>query len=247
MNKLLNKFKKQFKTEFIYPEIFHKINILGIFSKKIPYSFNFSSLNYDNSFKFFFPKQIHSTDIIEITDSKFSKIPLPFSIKCDGVFTDKKNLFLGVRTADCVPILLATIDRKYIGIIHAGWRGSVNKILEKALKKLFKLNYQPSEILIAIGPHIKVCCYEIGDEVIEKLKNNFTNFEEFLVFKNSKNYLDLEKLNLYQAINLGIPQKNIWISKDCTYCLNAEYWSHRYHGEKRSFQISLIGIIEQCG
>ena len=242
---LLVKFKNIFRTKLIFPPIFENIPILGFFSKKLPYPFDFKYLNFLNSFRFFFPKQIHSTNIIELNEQISLNPSLAFfKLKGDAVFTYKKNIFIGIRTADCVPILITTKRGDFIGAVHGGWRGSVNKILLKFLKKIINSGIKPEEILIAIGPHIKVCCYEVGEEVIEKLKTNFENFKSFLVFKNKKIFLDLEKLNYYQALECLIPQKNIWISKDCTYCLKDYYWSYRFYKKRKGFQIGLIGKLK---
>ncbi len=240
MTDLIKKFKKFFKTDFIYPENFLNFKVLGLFSKKLSKDLNIYSLSKENFFEFFFPKQVHGVRVVEIVNS--CEVPLPFSVEGDAVITDKRGIFIGVRTADCVPILFATLDRRLIGAVHAGWRGSVKKILEKTLKRLLR-NYKPEEVLLAIGPHIKVCCYQVGEDVLKWLSSEFCNYKEFIKTRDSRFYLDLEKLNLYQALSLGIPRKNIWISKDCTHCLSSEYWSYRYHGEKRGFQISVIGLV----
>ncbi len=241
MKTLTESIKTLLQTELIFPPNFKNFSVLGFFSKKLLYSFNFETLNSFNSFRFFFPKQIHSTKIVEVNSQMLTNSF--FKIEGDAIFTFDKNIFLGVRTADCVPILITNKNADFVGVIHGGWRGSVNKITYKFLQKIIALGIKSKEILIAIGPHIKVCCYEVGEEVIEKLKINFENFEKFLLFKNGKVFLDLEKLNYYQALELSVPLENIWISKECTCCLNEFYWSHRVHKEKRGFQISVIGKL----
>lgn len=242
MKDLVFNFKNLLQTELILPPIFKNLPVLGFFSQKLPYPFNFEYLNSFNSFKFFFPKQIHSTKILELNEKNLQK-PF-FEIEGDAVFTFSRNIFLGVRTADCVPILITNKGADFVATLHGGWRGSINRILSKFLQKIINLGIKPEEILIAIGPHIKVCCYEIGESVLEKLKISFKNFEEFLLLKEEKIFLDLEKLNFYQALECLVPPNNIWVSKDCTYCLSDFYWSHRFHKEKRGFQISLIGKLE---
>ncbi len=238
---LLNNFKKLFSTDLIYPEIFHSTCALGFFSKRLPLNFDFTSLD---SFKVFFPKQVHSTKILEIDQLRENLKLEMFKIEGDGIVTSQAFLFIGIRTADCVPILITDKTEFLVGALHAGWRGCIEGFLYKFLKKLINLGINTDNILIAIGPHIKSCCYEVREDVIEKLKINFENYENFLVSKNQKIYLDLEKLNYYQALECGIPTKNIWISKDCTYCLKDSYWSYRFYKEKNGFQISLIGKIK---
>lgn len=239
---LLNRFRILLSTDLIYPEILHSTPALGFFSKKLPLNFDFTSLN---SFKIFLPKQVHSTNILEIDQMKLNLKSEIFKIEGDGILTFQDFLFIGIRTADCVPILITDKGGSLIGTLHTGWKGSVEGFLYKFLKKLTNLGINHNEILIAVGPHIKSCCYEIGEEVIEKLKNNFENYENFLIFKTKKIYLDLEKLNYYQALECKIPTKNIWIAKDCTYCLKDSYWSYRFYREKSGFQISLIGKVKE--
>jgi len=242
METLINWLKNLLKTELIFPPIFEDTPVLGVFSKKLPYTFSFELLNFSDSFKFFFPKQIHSTKIVEVDELKISQSF--FEIEGDAVLTFNKNLFLGIKTADCVPILITNKKGDFVGAVHGGWRGTVNKLLLKFLQKVINLGIKPEDILIAMGPHIKVCCYEVKDEVLKRLKRNFKNFENYIHFKNGKFFLDLEKLNLQQALELSIPLDNIWISKDCTYCLKDLYWSHRFHKENRKFQISLVGKLK---
>uniref|UniRef100_A0A7V4JPI2 Purine nucleoside phosphorylase n=1 Tax=Thermodesulfobacterium geofontis TaxID=1295609 RepID=A0A7V4JPI2_9BACT len=245
MKSLFYTLKNLLNTELISPPIFKDIFVLGVFSHKLPYPFNFNSLNVLNSFKFFFPKQIHSTKIIKLEESLFSKTSISlFKIEGDAVYTFSKNIFIGIRTADCVPILITSKYADFVASVHAGWKGSINRILFKFLQKIIDLDIKPENILIAIGPHIKVCCYEIGEEVIEIIRRNFENPERFILFKNKKTFLNLEKLNYYQALECSVPKGNIWISKDCTYCLKDKYWSQRFHKERRSFQIALIGKLK---
>jgi YfiH family protein len=245
MKDLLYTFKNLLCTELISPPIFKDIPVFGVFSHKLPYPFNFNSLNILNSFKIFFPKQIHSTQIIKLEESLFSKTSISlFEIEGDAVYTFSKNILIGIRTADCVPILITSKNADFVASVHAGWKGSVNRILFKFLQKIINLGIKPENILISIGPHIKVCCYEVGEKVIKLIRKNFENPERFILFKNKKTFLNLENLNYYQALECSIPENNIWISKDCTYCLKDKYWSQRYHKEKRSFQIALIGKLK---
>lgn len=245
MENLLHTLKNLLNTEFIFPPNFKNIPVLGFFSQKLPYLFNFNSLSTLNSVKIFFPKQIHSAKIIKLEKKLLSETSLSFfKIEGDAVFTLDKNIFIGIRTADCVPILITSKDADFVASVHGGWRGSVNKILFKFLQKIINFGIKPEKILIALGPHIKACCYEVGEDVIEVVKRNFESPERFLLFKNKKVFLDLEKLNYYQALECLVPENNIWISKDCTYCLKDKYWSQRFHNENRGFQIALIGKLK---
>lgn len=232
--------EKIFFTNFIYPPIFQTFNILGLFSQKIPLFLKISSymkINLFSKVSLIFPKQIHSHYVVEI-NSDFSKVP-----QADSLITNKKLVFLGIKTADCVPILISTKNKEWVAAVHAGWRGSVKGVFHQTLKVLLNKGFNPEEILVAMGPHIKTCCYEVKEDLVEELKIHFENYKEFLIFKEKKFFLSLEKLNLFQAQELGIPFQNIWISQDCTYCLHNLYWSYRFHRNKRGYQISFIGKL----
>ena len=190
-----------------------------------------------NSTNFFLPKQIHGDEILRL------KEPLePFSVEADAVITDR-DVFVGVRTADCVPILLATKDNRFVGAVHAGWKGSLKKILAKTIRELKSLKCTPEEIFLAIGPHIRECCYEVKDDLIKILKKVFPeNYENFLRFKKNKVFLSLLEINLFQAISEGVPKENIVILKECT-CCNLEYASFRRDKSLDAFQLSFIKCL----
>ncbi|QER42139.1 peptidoglycan editing factor PgeF [Thermodesulfobacterium sp. TA1] len=232
-------FSHKLNTNFIFPDNLLKIGVLAAFSQKLSKNFDFSILKQVNDYRWFFPKQVHSDIVIFLWEKDL--VPEIFGIEGDAVLTNQKKLLVGVKTADCVPILLATQDAKIIGAVHAGWKGTVSKILEKTLKTVLTLGYRPEEIFLAIGPHIKACCYEVQKDVLLYLEKNFSFYEDVIRYNQEKFFLDLERLNVYQALSLGIPESNLWISQDCTKCLSGLYWSHRCHGKDRGVQISFIG------
>jgi len=222
---------------FLIPPIFKKFKIRGFFSRGIPHQTSptlFLHRIYPK-YNVFLPSQIHSANVLHL--KTFIKQE---NFRGDGVITRISKIVIGVKTADCVPILISTKDNSLIGAIHAGWRGSVNKILHNALVQILNLGYKPDDILIAIGPHIGPCCYEVGNDVIQILKANFQNYEDFLQLHNGKFHLHLAKLNLHQAFEFGIPEENVWLSDECTFCQNDKYYSYRYHGLNRGYQLSFI-------
>ncbi len=211
------------------PEIFKKYNIKGYFSQKIlkeEIPIYFSDV--------FFPKQVHSDRVL------FLEKP-SFSLTGDAVVTTSKNLTIGIQTADCLPILVADKNKKIIGAVHAGWRGTLAEILKKTLKKILSLGIDPKDILIAIGPHIQACCYEVGRDLLELLPNNFKT-SPFLNKNGNSYYLNLSLLNLFQAKELGVPEKNIWISPECTSCNSEKYHSFRREKNHLYTQISIITL-----
>lgn len=134
----------------------------------------------------------------------------------DALITNRKNVAIGVFTADCVPIIIVDYKNKVISAIHSGWRGTFNSIVSKTLDKMkneFNIDINSTKVLI--GPHIKKCCYEVSEE----LKNDFLNktqIEENKLFKERN--LSLEECILKDIREFGILEENIYSIDLCTHC-----------------------------
>jgi len=100
----------------------------------------------------------------------------------------------------------------------------------------------PSDILIAIGPSIKQCSYAVDHEVVRAVQNA-TGSGDYFIGSADKYYLDLPKANKYQALSIGIPEKNIWLSEDCTFCNPDIYYSYRFARGTTGRQGAFIGLI----
>ena len=204
-------------------------------------------------------KQIHS-DVIHLFDAA-----PPALCQGDASITNRSGLLLSVQTADCVPILLVDPKSRAIAAIHAGWRGTLARIVVKAIGQMqmqFKTN--PSDLLAAIGPSIGGCCYEVGTEVATQFHSQFAEapewFDEFrtgdepnpIQWLNMmppghqpppKNVLlDLRKANRAQLLAAGIRAPNIFVSDLCTACRRALFFSYRKEGPASGRLMSVIGI-----
>lgn len=206
-----------------------------------------SSLGFDDK-KVISVPQIHS-NIVKIVD--FQDAGAGYYKKndfsCDGYVTLAKDLPIGIKTADCVPILLEARDDddNVIGVsaIHAGWRGTADKIVEEGVKKLFSLGAKIENIYAAIGPCIDVCCYEVGNDFVEqieiKLGQNYKN--KFIVAKeNGKLFANLKGMNLEILMACGVPKNNIDIAPYCTCCNTELFYSHRRQRGIRGAHLSVI-------
>jgi YfiH family protein len=168
----------------------------------------------------------------------------------DAVITNMKDVLIGVQVADCVPVLLYDKKTHAAGAVHAGWRGTAQAILKKTIKAMVERFYSmPSDIMIAIGPAIRWCCYGVGYEVIEaveKVTGSITevkNSKDYIIKRGDKYCLDLPTANKYQALSLGVPLENIWMSDECTFCLPEKYYSYRYAKGTTGRQCGFIGIV----
>lgn len=169
------------------------------------------------------PEQKH-TDNIKIVSSPFDDVS-----NTDGLITSEKNLVLLLLFADCTPIILYAPKEHVVGVIHAGWRGTAQKIAHKAIT-LFasEFNVTPETVKAAIGPAIGQCCYPVSRETYLELKKSI-NSDYDNIFKNIENSdkvkVDLKMLNRLQLIEAGV--RDIDVIKDCTNCKNALFYSYR--------------------
>jgi YfiH family protein len=205
-------------------------------------------------------KQIHS-DVIHLFDAA-----PPALCQGDASITNRPGLLLSVQTADCVPILLVDPKNRAIAAIHAGWRGTLARIVVKAIGQMqmqFKTN--PSDLLAAIGPSIGGCCYEVGTEVATQFLSQFAEapewFDEFRTGDEPnpvqwlnmmppghqpppKNVLlDLRKANRAQLLGAGLRATNIFVSDVCTACRRDLLFSYRKEPAQSGRLLSVIGIL----
>jgi YfiH family protein len=174
-----------------------------------------------------------------------------FQTKGDALLTDIKKIFIGIKTADCVPILVAEPKKKIIAAIHAGWRGTVDKIVEKTLHALHqKFGVQSSDLLIAIGPSACGDCYEVGRDVRETFDKKFEGSGKLFKVKDNKNgkyLLDVVKANILELEKAGVKKENIFNAEACTMHQNEWFFSHRKEGHpdpaKAGRLLSVIGLI----
>jgi polyphenol oxidase len=147
----------------------------------------------------------------------------------DGIITKDEACAVGVFNADCVPILLYDKENSVICAVHSGWKGTLSRVLSKAIEKM-KLEYGSlaDDILVCIGPHIQVCCYEVGKEVIDKFRES-DFYKDKEIFHG--NNLDLKKCFMYQLSYEGIQEKNIKYLDICTAC-ETKYEMYSYRKNK---------------
>lgn len=170
--------------------------------------------------------QIHS-DIV----NKVSASNICDKHEGDALITNIKKVPLLVFTADCVPIAIIDKKNKAIGAVHAGWRGTYEKIAQKTIDEMSKnYNTNPDDIVCVIGPSIGPCCYEVSKELVEKFNTNLTNYnEKFYIIDNDKYYLDLWKINEYILQASGVNKNNIINLNLCTSCNSDKFHSYRKH------------------
>lgn len=206
--------------------------------------------------------QIHS-DLIHCV----SKVPAT-QLAGDGLITITPGLCIGIQSADCIPIILADRKRRAVGVFHAGWRGTVKRIVEKGVGEMRRwFGTMPRDIQAAIGPGVHRCCYEVGAEVRDQFESKFAYaghlFRETresdpvrekypMLFLSARApghsnlprqlFLDLPEANRRQLVTAGVPAKNIDVSPLCTVCRVDLLFSHRAEKGNTGRMMAVAGI-----
>lgn len=164
----------------------------------------------------------------------------------DAHITDRHGFALGVVTADCVPVLLIDRKKKIVAAVHAGWRGTAKRILQKTVKKMSdSFGSKPEDMIAGIGPSIGKCCYEVDEKVIEPMKKEFDYLNRFSIQKKEKKWhLDLQMINKEQLIETGLMQDNINIVSLCTSCHSDLFYSYRRDGAGTGRMMAVVMITK---
>jgi purine-nucleoside/S-methyl-5'-thioadenosine phosphorylase / adenosine deaminase len=181
-------------------------------------------------------KQIHSGLVVDVDDTSGANE----AIAADAAVTSLRGVMLAVQTADCVPILIADAGGRVVAAIHAGWRGTASRIARSAVGRLVeKFRVQPESLYAVIGPHIGVCCYEVGEEVVDGIADPaaIERRSDWL-----KPHLNLAAANQRQLLDSGIPEVQIETSSLCTKCREDLFHSYRRDGKRMGHLLSAIGI-----
>jgi YfiH family protein len=207
-------------------------------------------------------KQIHSAIVHRVT-SEAAETPAG-----DGLITDTPAVLLAIKTADCVPVLVADSKRRVVGAFHAGWRGTVARIVEKGVGEMRRqFGSTPGDLRAAIGPSIRRCCYRVGDEVRAEFHWQFSYADELfeevfdsnaihvrypLLFLNKRApghgdlgpeiHLDLLEANRRQLRDAGLRPQHISVVEGCTGCDRTRFFSHREEFGKTGRMMAVIGI-----
>ncbi len=181
----------------------------------------------------FWRKQVHGDNILVARDGVGASKGCP---DADAYITDEKNLPIAIRTADCVPVFIFDPRHRVIGLAHAGWRGTYKAIATKTAQRMQeKYASQASSLKIVLGPSIRKCCYQVGEEFRDYFPAYVQDRGGFL-------YADMIGANRDQLLQAGVRAENILDSGICT-CCNKDYFSFRRDGAKAGRMISLMMLM----
>jgi hypothetical protein len=177
----------------------------------------------------YLPKQVHGTQVIAL------KKNAPVSAG-DVLIMAEPGLAGGVLTADCLPVILADPVKKTVALVHAGRKGMFMSVLQKTVEEMTRgYETDPADIVAGIGPGIRSCCYEVGEEIFEN------GFEDFKRYWKSDGKLDLIFAANSQLLEAGVLMTNIHDSEICTSCQDNVFFSHRaQHGRAGRFMTGVL-------
>jgi YfiH family protein len=210
-------------------------------------------------------KQIHSNKIV-LADAADASREQPW--KADGQMTDEPGLLLGIQTADCIPVLVADRKRRAVAAFHAGWRGTVKRIVESGVGRMrLQFGSRPEDLIAAIGPGIGPCCYAVGEDALSEFESQFAYARELfrevydadpvrakypMLFMTQRApghspigpslHLNLVEANRRQLLAAGLKPRAIHLVGGCTSCQRELFFSHRASQGHAGRLMSVIGI-----
>jgi hypothetical protein len=188
--------------------------------------------------------------------------------KGDALLTDRPGILLGIQTADCTPVLVADRKRKVLAAFHAGWRGTVKRIVENGIGRMrLEFGSRPEDLIAAIGPAIGPCCYQVGEELLSEFESQFAYGRELfhevydsdpvrtrypMLFLTQRApghspigpslHLDVAEANRRQLLDAGLKPESIQMIGGCTSCHRDLFFSHRASRGRAGRMLSVIGI-----
>ena len=190
--------------------------------------------------------QVHGADVRVVRGSDG---PAPEQERCDALATREPGVLLGVKTADCVPVLLADPRARACAAVHAGWRGTLARIVERTLATMRdEFGARPQDVRAAVGPAALGCCYEVGPEVTEAFRGEFDYAESLLTpTSEGRALIDLQRANREQLAGAGVLPSRVHMLPLCTICRPDLFFSYRR--DKKDYGrtgrlLSVIGIAD---
>jgi YfiH family protein len=193
-------------------------------------------------------------------------------LRGDGMMTDVPGVMLGVQVADCVPVLVVDVRRRAVAVFHAGWRGTLARIVERGIGRM-RLRYgsRPEDLMAVVGPSIGACCYSVGEEVRFEFESQFAYAPELfsevydsdpvrdkypLLFLTARApghsnigpqiHLDLWEANRRQLLDAGLNTKRITVVGECSACTRVngrlKYFSHRGESGFAGRKMGVVGV-----
>jgi YfiH family protein len=185
-------------------------------------------------------QQIHSCVSVTHQDASNS---VSVAVEADGILTREPGVLIGVMTADCIPVLVVDPMQRAVAAFHAGWRGTVERIVELGIARMEReFGSDPEDLMAAIGAGIGPCCYTVGEEVFSRFTANFRYASELFSISEGQMRINLWEANRRQLIDARVRESAISIVGGCTSCRPDLFYSHRASGGHAGRMMAAIGI-----
>jgi len=195
--------------------------------------------------------QVHGSDVRLINDlaeAKPAEDARGDTIYCDAIVSNATCVLAGVKTADCVPILIGDQITSAFAAVHAGWRGTLAEVATRALQRMTAAyNTKPANVRVAIGPAAGSCCYEVGTDVIDPFRTKFPHQELFRETRTDHACINLLEANRAQLISAGVAPDRINIAPLCTMCHTDLFFSYRREKSLQGKVGRLMSVIGRSG
>jgi polyphenol oxidase len=215
-------------------------------------------------------RQIHSSLIRRVSAKDIRENGAAAVLKGDGLMTGEPGVLLGIQTADCIPVLVADRKQRAVAAFHAGWRGTLARIVENGVGRMrLEFGSRPEDLIASIGPGISQCCYSVGQEVREQFESQFLYASELfrevydsdpvrqkypMLFLTARApghsdigpslHLDLAEANRRQLLAAGLRKGAIFLTGQCTGCHTDRFFSHRIERGFTGRMMSVIGAAK---
>ena len=182
-------------------------------------------------------QQVHGPEAVTVGD------PDAVVGETDAMSTNVRGILLSVLTADCVPILLVAPRERAVAVVHAGWRGTLAGVTERAVRHMTSaFGTRPADLQAALGPAIDGCCYEVERSIGDEMQSRWGVMHDAVRRTSAaKATVDLRRANRHILIKAGLLQTHLRFVGPCTGCRPGEYFSHRASGGQTGRQLSFIG------
>ncbi len=195
--------------------------------------------------------QVHGSDvrlINNLAEAKPAEDTRGDTIYCDAIISNATGVLAGVKTADCVPILIGDPSTSSFAAVHAGWRGTLAEVATKALQRMTVAhNTNPRDVRVAIGPAAGSCCYEVGTDVIAPFRSKFPDQDLFAETRAGHACINLLEANRSQLISAGVDPDRINIAPLCTMCRTDLFFSYRREKSVQGKVGRLMSVIGRNG
>jgi len=184
-------------------------------------------------------EQVHGTRIGVVTSRDGGRV----MERTDALVTDEPGVYLMLRFADCVPVLMYAPDRRMVALVHTGWRGAAQRIVGSTVEMMVRhFECDPAEMRVGIGPSIGQCCYEVGTEVSQAMQAVNEHSPGVVTRRDDrgKAHVDLQVANADQLAALGV--RHVEIAGVCTRCHRDDFYSHRGDNGRTGRFAAVIGL-----